>query len=103
MLQVEDASQVVARLSREGFPDRCRADVGGIRFIDQMTIYPPEKVIVKEVVRLEDDSDPNEESVVFALVSPDGRGRGTLCLSYGPGMDGIESDMIGRLPRGQPH
>ncbi len=96
-MYMETISQAVGRLSEEGYTEQCRAEVGGVRFLDDGAIYEPEQVVVEEVIRLEGTSAPDEESVVFALRSPDGQSRGTLCMSYGSQMDPIDSEVIARL------
>ena len=47
-------------------------------------VLDPGNVMIEEVVRLEGDSDPDEEVVVYALSQgPCGR-RGTYTIVYGP-------------------
>lgn len=96
-MSMESISQAVGRLSEEGYTEQCRAEEGGVRFLDDGAIYEPEQVVVEEVVRLEGTSAPDEESVIFAVCSPDGRSRGTLCMSYGSQMDATDCDVIARL------
>jgi hypothetical protein len=90
-------SQTIGRLSEEGYTEQCRAEAGGVRFLDDGAIYQPEQVVVEEVVRFDGPSGPDEESVIFAVCSPDGRSRGTLCITYGAQMDEVDSDIMERL------
>lgn len=94
---METISQAVGRLSEQGYTDQCRAEAGGVRFLEDGALYSPEDIVVEEVVRLEGTSSPDEESVVFAISSPAGGQRGTLCIAFGSGMDETDSEMVNRL------
>ncbi len=94
---MESISQAVGRLSEQGYTGQCRAEAGGVRFLEDGTLLAPEKVIVEEVVRLEGTSSPDEEAVVFALCTPDKQQRATLCVTYGPDMPLEDSEVVRRL------
>lgn len=94
---METISQTLGRLSEQGYTGQCRAEEDGLRFLEDGSLYAPEEVVVEEVVRLEGTSSPDEESVVFAIASPHGEQRATLCVTYGHNMDPLDSDVVTRL------
>jgi len=51
---------------------------------------------VDEIVRFEGDSDPGDESAVFALVSEDGT-KGTYTVAFGPMMDPLDAEVVRKL------
>lgn len=59
----------------------------------------PEDLAVHEVFRFEGMSDPEDESVLFALEGSCGH-RGTLVAAYGPDTSADEAAVLRRLPKG---
>ena len=55
-------------------------------------------VTVAELLRFEGESDPQDESIVLALRSRDGRIRGILIEMFGPAVDPRAGELIRRLP-----
>ena len=47
-MSMETISEAVSRLSEEGYTGQCRAEAGGVRFLEDGALYPPEQVIVEE-------------------------------------------------------
>lgn len=94
---METISQAVTRLHEQGYTGQCRAEPGGLRFLDDGALVAAEAVVVEEVVRLEGTSTPDEQAVVFAVRSPDGDRRATFCVTYGPDMDPDDCDIMQRL------
>ena len=94
---METLSEALRRLSVAGYADDFRAESGGLRSRSRQTVHPPEAFRVDEIVRFEGESDPDEESAVFALTLPAEGTRGTYTVTYGPMMDPLDAEMVGRF------
>ncbi len=95
--RMETLSAAIRRLELAGFADAFRARPEGLLAIGANQIYAPEDLVVDEIVRFEGDSDPEDQAVLFALRSNDGRARGTFVASYGPMADPTSAEIIRRL------
>jgi len=74
-MPTETVSEAVQRLTAAGYTDVYRAEAQGLRSHSNGTIHPPARFRVDEIVRFEGDSDPSDESALFALTSKtDGTG-----------------------------
>ncbi len=73
-------------LSREGFSDDYKITEQGLKSLKRDRIYSPEEVKVLNFYRFEGNSDPADNSILFAIETSDG-GRGTLVDAYGPYAD----------------
>ena len=94
---MEDLAHAVERLTEAGFRDDFRAERDGLRAVKAGRTFAPESLVVEEVVRLEGESDPDDEVVVFALRSPSPETRGTYVVAYGTYVDPIDAEMMRRL------
>lgn len=94
---METLSEAMSRLDDDGFDCSFRANREGLLEVDDLPPQRPEAMIVEEVVRFEGQSDPGDESVLFALASRDGRVKGTFVSSFGPGMGPATAAVIQRL------
>ena len=97
-MAMETVAEALRRLTAGGYPDSYRAEARGLQSRLNGTVHPPDRFRVDEVVRFEGDSDPSEESAVFALTSEADSTRGTYTVAYGPMMDTLDAEMVGRLP-----
>lgn len=61
----------------------------------QLTLHPSDFVI-DEFHRFEGDSNPDDNSIVYAISSKDGL-KGTLLDAYGPYSDSLSEEMIEKL------
>ncbi len=98
-MAMETISEALARLTAAGYADEYRAEANGLRSSRTGEILPPDRFRVDEIVRFEGESDPSEESAIFALTANAGDGKGTYTIAYGPLMDALDADMVRRLPR----
>jgi hypothetical protein len=94
---METLAQSLERLSAQGYVDGYRAEREGLRSLAHGTIHPPESFHVDEVVRFEGDSDPSDESAVFALSSDSGERKGTYTVGYGSLIDALDASIVRRL------
>jgi nucleotide-binding universal stress UspA family protein len=96
-LGMETLREAIERLERSGFREAFRASPDGFLALQTRRIYPPDTLIVEEVVRFEGESDPQDEAVLYALRARDDSVRGTFVASFGPSADPISGDLIKRL------
>jgi hypothetical protein len=96
-MAMETLSEALRRLTAAGYTDDYRAEAQGLRSHASGVVHPPDSFLVDEVVRFEGDSDPSDESAVFALTSEADGTRGTYTVAYGPMMDALDADVVGRL------
>lgn len=96
-MAMETLSESLERLGASGYADEYRAERQGLRSLSTRKIHPPESFRVDEIVRFEGDSDPSDESAVFALSSKDGDRKGTYTVGYGSLMDPLDAEMVRRL------
>lgn len=57
----------------------------------------PSEFEITEHHRFEGISDPEDESVVYAIESKDGKLKGTLISSYGAYSESLSDDLLGKL------
>jgi hypothetical protein len=73
-------------LSRDGFSDDYKMTEAGLKSLKRERVYAPEEVKVLNFYRFEGNSDPADNSILYAIETSDG-GRGTLVDAYGPYAD----------------
>ena len=95
-MAMETVSEAIRRLSNAGYDDAYGAEQDGLKSRSRGTVRPPESFRVDEIVRFEGDSDPSDESAIFALTSTDGT-KGTYTVAFGPLMDALDAVMVKRL------
>jgi hypothetical protein len=84
---VDDLADVLRRLEGEGYTADFFARDGALACAECDERIDPKTVQIDDVVRLEGESDPDEEVVVYAVSQgPCGR-RGTFVAVYGPSAD----------------
>ena len=98
---METVAEALRRLTSAGYPDDYRAETRGLQSRLNGTVHSPDLFRVDEVVRFEGDSDPSDESAVFALTSEADGTKGTYTVAYGPMMDALDAVMVRllRTPR----
>jgi hypothetical protein len=95
-MAMETVSEAINRLHRAGYLDEYGADRKGLKSHGRGQVFAPETFRVDEIVRFEGDSDPGDESAVFALTSEDGT-KGTYTVAFGPLMDPLDAEMVRKL------
>ena len=91
---METVTEALQRLTAAGYTDDYRAATHGLRSRSDGTVHPPDFFRVDEVVRFEGDSDPSDESAVFALTSDADGTKATYTVAYGPMMDARDADIV---------
>ena len=98
---LETMVEAINRLEADGF-------TGSFHAADEALVcpgghaHPPEEILVHEIVRFEGDSDPGDESAVFALECPECGARGTWSVAYGPSMSPDEAAVAPKLRDSRP-
>jgi len=106
-MALESMQDALARLEAAGFVDEFRAQDGGLRHMEEGgqhardDVMPPEQLLVREVVRFEGASDPDEQAAVFALECPSCGIKGTYTVAFGPSMSAEDADVVPRLADGR--
>jgi hypothetical protein len=98
---METLSQALARLAHAGYGEDFRAEPGGLRAVGSGCLHEPESLVIEEVSRFEGESDPGDESILFALRCEAHGARGTYAVAYGPAMDFLDAEMARRLSDGR--
>lgn len=73
-------------LIASGFDAQFKAVKQGLKSLKTEKIYKPEEVKILNFYRFEGESDPADNSILYALETSDGE-RGTLTDAYGPYSD----------------
>lgn len=72
---------------QKGYEEDYKAIESGLKALKTGKVYQPEEVQVVDFHRFEGNSDPGDESILYAIETTDG-GKGTLVDAFGPGSDG---------------
>jgi len=94
-------ADVVDRLTRAGYTDSFQGESGGIRGAITGLLHQPEDLEIRGIERFEGISDPEDESIVLALVCKAHGCRGTYVAPYGKDMPSIDATLIRRIPDGR--
>jgi hypothetical protein len=76
----------VNSLVLNGFTEDFKARESGLESLSSKKIYKPDEVKILNFYRFEGESDPADNSILYAIETNDGK-RGTLVDAYGPYAD----------------
>ena len=93
---MDTLSDRMRQLHAAGWTVQLSVSDGGLRCDGCSCWTAPEDVSVDEVYRFEGDSDPGDESILFAISMPCGH-RGLLPAAYGNDQMPEVGDVVGRL------
>ena len=85
---------VVARFVDEGYEHHFVIDDGRVRCPECDVTVAPESVHIDETVRFEGESDPGDESVVFAISNGPCQHRGVLVVAFGPDVPPEQAEAV---------
>jgi hypothetical protein len=97
---VETLSEASDRLTAAGYREDFRAEEHGLRAARSGCFHEPEAFAIDEIVRFEGVSDPDDESILFALRCKQHDVRGTFAVAFGPVMRADDAEAVRRL---RPH
>ena len=94
---LDTVTEVIAALQADGY--RSGFDIRDGKLWCDNCGEPHETTlaVIERVERFEGPSDPDDEAIVFAMVCPKCKGRGTLVAGYGPTADPESLDVVAEL------
>jgi hypothetical protein len=96
---VETLSEAIARLRAKGFVSDFSAVAGAQLRCEQCDReFDPSTLHIDEIVRFEGESDPGDESILFALSGPCGH-AGLYDTAYGPNASPEDAAVVAVLHR----
>jgi hypothetical protein len=102
MTHMDTVQVAIERLQEQGFTDSFQAEGAGLRALRAGRLIAPERLVVEQVNRFEGNSDPGDESIVFALRNRENDVRGTWVVSYGTQLDPVNAMCLERLKPRRP-
>jgi hypothetical protein len=92
--QLKSMTEVTEKLQHDGFINNFRAtEEGMLESLETRELFRPEQVRILNFFRFEGMSDPNDNSILFAIETDNGL-RGTLVDGYGASSDSNLDDFI---------
>jgi hypothetical protein len=79
---MRDMSTVLKKMNEEGYTGNFRVCEEGLECLDTNKIYKPAELVVENFYRFEGISDPDDNSILYAIRTNDGT-KGTLMDAYG--------------------
>jgi hypothetical protein len=92
-----DMAEVVDRLTKAGYDDDFRGEAGGIRGAKSGLLHRPEDLEIHLIERFEGISNPEDETIVLALVCKAHGCRGTYIAPYGKDMSSTDASLISKI------
>jgi hypothetical protein len=90
--------EVIDRMRGEGYTHEFFIVEDGVRCPDcSSDALAPEAVTIDQTERVEGDSNPDEEAIVFAVSDGPCGHRGVLVSSFGPEVTGPRAEVLRRL------
>lgn len=90
---MKSLAECLNHLLRSGFEKQFKAVKDGLKELSSEKIYSPAQVQIINFYRFEGESDPADNSILYALETDDGI-RGTLVDAFGPYADSNVSAFI---------
>jgi hypothetical protein len=95
---METLSQAMSRLQAAGFTSNWLAlPDGRFRSIETGNEFDAAEAEIRHVVRFEGASDPDDESVLYALAGPSDD-QGLYASAFGPNASAEDVEVVNRLP-----
>jgi hypothetical protein len=96
-MTLETLSQSRAQLEAAGFVEELVADGHELRAVSSGTRYVPSDLHVARLVRFQGITGPEEEAVLFALATSDGRPLGTYAPPSRPALGADDAAIVAQL------
>jgi hypothetical protein len=94
--EMKTLSECMNSLSRDGFTENFMVKKDGLHALDAKRIYKPDTVKIVSFYRFEGESDPNDNSILYAVETNDGL-KGLLSDAYGSYADPLISKYIAQV------
>ena len=98
-MQQNTLSEVQRWLGETGFVDDLVARDGRLHAVSSGRDLDPSSVTVSGVFRFEGETDPGDESILFAIATPDGEPIGTYTAPYGASVTPDDEQVMRALPQ----
>lgn len=89
-------SGVYNKLFKQGFKTQFQATEEGLKSLETGKIYQPDQVIILNFYRFEGESDPSDNSILYAIETVTGE-KGTLSDAYGVYADSHVSRFVAEV------
>lgn len=80
--EMKTLSSCINRLTRDGFEAQFKVVKNGLKSLSTDKVYCPEDIRIVSFYRFEGESDPADNSILYAIETSDGE-KGTLTDAYG--------------------
>ena len=89
--------EVIDRFRADGYTHEFFIVEDGVRCLECDKVLAPEAVKIDRTERVEGDSNPEEEAIVFAVSDGPCGLKGVLVSSFGPEVTGSRAEVLRRL------
>lgn len=90
-------SEIIEKLRTEGYTEDFNLTENCIACAGNEVKLHPEHFVVDRHFRFEGDTNPDDEAIVYAISSVDGKTKGVLINSYGVYSDPLSDEMVKAL------
>lgn len=97
MISYDTVTEAVKGLKERGYNVDFNIQVDRLVCSNNEICLHPEDFEITEVHRFEGDSNPDDEDVVYAVESKDGKVKGVITSAFGPYADPISNRIIQKL------
>ena len=97
MTSYDTVTEALKDLKQKGYTIDFNIAFDKIICSDNKICLNPHEFEIVEVYRFEGDTNPDDEDVVYAIESKDGKTKGTMTSAFGTYAESISSDMIRKL------
>jgi hypothetical protein len=91
--EMKTLTSVINRLTTEGFEAQFKVMKNGLKSLSTEKVYSPTDVKIVNFYRFEGESDPADNSILYAIETADGE-KGTLSDAYGIYADANVAEFI---------
>ena len=94
--EMKSLAECINHLLKAGFDKQFKVIPKGLQELSSEKIYSPEQIKILNFYRFEGESDPADNSILYAIEADDGI-RGTLVDAFGPYADSKVTGFIKRV------
>ncbi|GEO11209.1 phosphoribosylpyrophosphate synthetase [Segetibacter aerophilus] len=97
MYTYDTVTEAIADLNKRGYIDTLNIKTDCLICGDRQITLNPEQFNINEVYRFEGETDPGDETIVYAISSRNGKIKGTLVNGFGTYADTISEELVRKL------
>jgi hypothetical protein len=97
MYTYETVSEAVNDLSKRGYQDNLKIGSECLHCEGKDVQLNPKEFRIDEVYRFEGNTDPADETIIYAISANDGSVKGTLVNAYGAYADSASEELVEKL------